>query len=168
VTGRVLEVKSDLYGSRLGATAVEVVDIDPSNLRASVVGDLCDPAILEPRRYDGAVVTQTLQLLDDPGQAVRNLLASLRPGGALLLTVPCLSRLVDSSDRWRWTPVGFRQLLEAAAPPGAALDLCGLGNGLAGRAFLFGLAVEDLRPAALKVQDDNHPLVVGACVRLPN
>lgn len=167
VTGRVLEVKSDFYGSRLGAAAVEVVDIDPTNLRAAVVGDLCDPATLAAQRYDGAVVTQTLQLVDDPGQAVRNLLTSLRPGGALLLTVPCLSRLVDSSDRWRWTPDGFRQLLAAATPSGAALDVRGAGNGLAGRAFLFGLAAEDLRPAALEAQDDDYPLIVGACIRLP-
>ena len=116
VSGRVLEVKSDLYASRFGASAVDVVDIDPSNPYATVMGDLCDPATLEPSRYDAAIVTQTLQLVRDPQAALRNLLGSLRRRGALLVTVPCLSRIVGDIDRWRWTPAGFEQLIAAAAP----------------------------------------------------
>jgi SAM-dependent methyltransferase len=167
IGGRVLEVKDDHYGSSLGAAVVEVVDIDAANPRATVVGDLCDAATLEPGRYDAAVVTQTLQLVGDPAAAVRNLLASLRPGGALVLTVPCLSRLCASSDLWRWTPPGVRRLLRDAAPEAAVVDVSGLGNGLAARGFLFGLAAEDLPSRALEVQDSEQPLVVGAVVRAP-
>jgi SAM-dependent methyltransferase len=166
VSGRVLEVKSDLYASRLGASAVDVVDIDPSNPYATVLGDLCDPATLEPSRYDAAIVTQTLQLVRDPQAAIRNLLGSLRRRGALLVTVPCLSRIVGDIDRWRWTPAGFEQLIGAAAPPTAAIEVSGLGNGLAARAFLFGLAAADLQPDALPVHDGDYPLLVGACIRL--
>lgn len=166
VQGRVLEVKSDTYASRLGATEVDVIDIDSSNARATVVGDLCDAATLESRRYDAAIITQTLQFVPDPNAAVRNLLSSLRPGGVLLVTVPCLSRLCGPTDRWRWAPAGCHQLLTAAAPSGATVDVVGLGNGLAGRAFLFGLAAEDLPPEALGAQDAEYPLVVGACVSL--
>lgn len=165
VHGRVLEVKADAYASRFGAAEVEIVDIDPANERAAVIGDLCDPNTLTPGRYDGAIVTQTLQSVDDPAAVVRNVLSALRPGGALLLTVPCLSRVIDDHDRWRWTPSGFAQLVSTAVPPGAQIDVLGLGNGLAARAFLFGLATEDLEPAALAVEDDDYPLVVGACVR---
>lgn len=166
VVGRVLEVKSNRYAARLGASEVEIVDIDPNNTQATVVGDLCDPTTLEARRYDAAIVTQTLQYVADPEAALRNLLTSLRPGGALLLTVPCLGQIDDPKDRWRWVPVGFGQLLAAVTPPGATVDIVGLGNGLVGRAFLFGLATEDLVPSALDVQDDEFPIVVGACVRL--
>jgi SAM-dependent methyltransferase len=163
VRGRVLEVKNDHYGSWLGASTVEVVDIDPTNRKATVVGDLCAAGTLEPGRYDAAVVTQTLQFVSDPGAAVRNLLGSLRPGGVLLITAPCLSRLCGDADLWRWTPTGFRHMLADAVGPGAAVDdVSGLGNGLAARAFLFGLAVEDLRPEALHVQDAQQPLLVGA------
>lgn len=167
VTGLVLEVKNDHYASRLGAASVEVVDIDPANANATVVGDLCDPATLAPLRYDAAVVTQTLQFVRDPAAAVRHLVESLRPGGVLLLTVPCLSRLCGSSDLWRWTPAGLKQLLAESVPAGAAVDVQGLGNGLAGRAFLFGLAAEDLRATALDEADPDQPLLVGALVRLP-
>lgn len=164
VHGRVLEVKLDQYASRLGAQEVDVVDIDPDNAQANVVGDLCDPSSLEPGRYDAAVITQTLQFVADPQAAVRTLVTSLRPGGNLLLTVPCLSRTCGPDDLWRWTPAGFALLLRSAAP-GAHVQVRGLGNGLAGRAFLFGLAAQDLSPAALKVDDDDYPLVVGAVLR---
>lgn len=167
VRGRVLEVKLDQYASSLGAAEVEVLDIDAANPLATVVGDVCHDSTLSPARYDAAVVTQTLQVVDDPEAGVRNVLRSLRPGGTALFTVPCLSRLIDGSDRWRWTPAGFRQVVAAAAPAGAEVEVRGLGNALAARAFLFGLAAEDLVPSALAVQDPDVPLVVCARVRVP-
>ena len=133
---------------------------------ATVIGDLCDPATLDQGRYDAAIVTQTLQLVSDPEAALRNVLRSLRPRGVLLITVPCLSRLVGDIDRWRWTPAGFQQLVSQVAPVSASVEVVGLGNGLAGRAFLFGLAAEDLAPSALAVRDVDYPLIVGACVHL--
>jgi SAM-dependent methyltransferase len=167
VHGRVLEVKSDLYASALGASVVEVLDIDPTNTLATLIGDLCDPATLEAGRYDAAIVTQTLQLVPDPVRALRNVLDSLRPGGALLVTVPCLSRMAGEWDRWRWTPTGFSEVLASAAPPGAEVEVVGPGNGLAARAFLFGLSAEDLDPAVLAVPEPDLPLIVAACLRLP-
>lgn len=163
VRGRTLEIKEDLYSSELGATAVEVLDIDAANPRATLVADLCEPGALPPTGYDSAVVTQTLQFVADPAAAVRHLLGALRPGGSLLLTVPCLSRVDGPADRWRWTPAGARDLLESCAP-GRVREVTGLGNGLAGRAFLFGLAAEDLTTAALATHDPALPLLVAARV----
>jgi hypothetical protein len=167
VHGRVLEVKEDAYASRLGAGEVEVVDIDSTNERATVVGDLCDSSTLAVGRYDAAIVTQTLQFLSDPDAALRSLFNSIKRGGCLLVTVPCLSRLCEPADRWRWTPSGLEQLIEGTVPPGSNVEVRGLGNGLAARAFLFGLAADDLAASALGVPDEDLPLIVGACVRLP-
>ena len=165
VRGRVLEVKGDQYASRFGASAVDIVDIDGGNTNANVVGDLCTASTLETGRYDAAIVTQTIQFVADPAAALLNLFNSLKSSGALIVTVPCLSRLCGPSDRWRWTPAGFEQLLRAALPKSAHIELLGLGNGLAARAFLFGLAAEDLTPTALAFQDLDYPVVIGACVR---
>lgn len=163
VQGHALEVKEDLYASALGATSVEVLDIDAANPRATLVADLCRPGALPTAGYDVAVVTQTLQFVADPAAAVRHLLGALRPGASLLITVPCLSRVDGPADRWRWTPAGARALLEDCAP-GRVLEISGLGNGLAGRAFLFGLAVEDLPLGALDAADPALPLLVAARV----
>lgn len=167
VTGHALEVKEDAYASRLGAVAVDVVDIDADNDQATLVGDLCAADTLEQSRYDIAIVTQTLQLVDDPEAALRNLIGSLKAGGSLLVTVPCLSRLANSSDKWRWTPVGFTYLAQAVAPPGAHIEVRGFGNSLAARAFLFGLAADDLTTAVLEAHDAEVPMVVGALIKLP-
>lgn len=163
VRGHALEVKEDRYASALGAATVEVLDIDPANPQATLVGDLCEPSALPSARYDAAVITQTLQFVVDPTAAVRHLVAALRPGASLLLTVPCLSRLDGPADRWRWTPTGVRDLLDACAP-GRVREVTGLGNGLAGRAFLFGLAAEDLPDSALEADDPALPLLVVARV----
>jgi SAM-dependent methyltransferase len=168
VHGAALEVKNDMYASRYGAASVEIVDIDPHNPRATIVGDLCAAGTLPAAHFDVAVVTQTLQSVDDPAAAVRSLIASLRPGGCLLVTVPCLSRLIDEADRWRWTPSGLLQLLRSAAPAGADVRVEGLGNGLAGRAFLFGLAAEDLDDDVLSRTDPHYPLIAGGSVCLPS
>jgi|tagenome__1003787_1003787.scaffolds.fasta_scaffold20683374_2 SAM-dependent methyltransferase len=165
VHGRALEVKEDLYASRFGAQHVDVLDIDPENSSATIVGDLCDISTLPSAAYDVAVVTQTLQLVPRPVDAIRNLVAALRPGGSLVLTVPAVSRLAGSTDRWRWTPMGMRDLLSEAAPSDADIEIVGLGNNLSARAFLFGLAVHDLDERVLEHSDPDYPMVVGACVR---
>lgn len=167
VSGSALEVKSDLYATRFGATSVDVVDIDSDNPRATVVGDLCAADTLSPGAYDVALITQTLQLVSDPPVAVRRLVESLRPGGSLLVTVPTLSRLVDESDRWRWTPAGLADLLGRAAPSGAAVESVGLGNGLSARAFLFGLSADDLDDDVLERRDPRYPLVAAGRLTLP-
>lgn len=166
VRGHAVEVQDDVYSTRLGASSVNVLDIDPANPRADVVGDLCAPETLAPQRYDVAVVTQTLQLVSDPLAAVTHLVTALRPGGVLLMTTPVVSRLANDADRWRWTPVGMQDLLTAAAPAGASVEVVGMGNALASRAFLFGLAAEDLDEAVLARHDARYPLLVGAQVRL--
>jgi SAM-dependent methyltransferase len=166
IRGHALEVKEDLYASRFGASSVDVLDIDEGNPHATVVGDLCKSSTLAPQTYDVAVVTQTLQLVPRPLDAIRNLLAALQPGGSLLLTVPTVSRLAGSWDRWRWTPLGMRDLLSEAAPRDAEMACIGFGNGLAARAFLFGLAVSDLDEDTLERSDEDYPMVVGARVTL--
>jgi hypothetical protein len=168
VRGQVLEVKADAYATRFGASSVDVVDIDASNERATVVGDLCDPTTLLPARYDAAIITQTLQFVSDVEAALGNLVTSLRAGGSLLITVPALSRLDGQNDRWRWTPAGLRQQLRSAvAERPAEIEVVGLGSGLSARTFLFGLAADDLPDEVLAFHDQDLPLVVAACVRLP-
>jgi SAM-dependent methyltransferase len=166
VQGHCLEIQDDVYGTRLGAERMTVLDIDRGNPKADIVGDLCDPYALPRQEFDTAIVTQTLQLVADPTAAVTNLVAALRPGGTLLVTAPVVSRLAGDVDRWRWTPRGLRELLEAAAPDGTEVETTGLGNGLSGRAFLFGLAAEDLDDDVLEVAEPRYPILVGAQVRL--
>ncbi len=109
--------------------------------------------------FDAIVMTQTLQFLPDPRGALVNLVAALKPGATMLVTVPAISRVADETDRWRWTPHGLQDL---TAGLGCATSVEGKGNLLTSRGFLMGLAIEELPTTALRVQDPAFPLIVTA------
>jgi SAM-dependent methyltransferase len=172
IRGRVLEVQDALYTPRFGAgriTHSEIVDVDEANPKATLIADLAQPGSLPAGRFDCVILTQTLQYLDDPEAALRNVWESLALGGIALITVPCLSRIdpdIPAIDRWRLTVRGLESLL-ARACPSAEVVVSGPGNVLVGVAFLMGLAAQDLSQSELEHQDDHFPLVACARVRKP-
>ena len=171
IGGRVLEVKEDLYASRYGdaVTAVDILDVDPTNDRVTILADLGARGALPPNRFDCVIVTQTLQFVGDLDIAVTNLWSSLTPGGTMLLSVPCISRLertLADVERWRFLPNGLAAQLHRLCP-GATVVVEGHGNQLAATAFLSGLATRDLRARELDHDDPLCPLVVTALVQKP-
>jgi SAM-dependent methyltransferase len=171
VRGAVLEVGEPHYTERFGGGRVastDVVDVDPNNPRATLVGDLADPATLPAARFDCVVLTQTLQFVDDPAAALANAWGALAPRGALLVAVPTISKLDTDypRDLWRWTVAGLEELLRRACP-GGEVEVTGYGNALASVAFLMGLAAEELRPDELAAHDPELALVACGRVRNP-
>lgn len=167
IRGEVLEVGSADYTRRFGGDRVtrnHVVDNNARNPEVTLVADLCKPASLPADAFDCVILTQTLQLLFDQTTALQNLWSSLRPGGALLISVPCVSRIerkTPDTDFWRYTPRGL-ELLITRACPNARVAIEGRGNVLAAVAFLMGLATEDLTETELQAEDSYFPLVVCA------
>ena len=172
VRGRVLEVRDPRYTERFGGdrvSASDILDIDPTNERATVVADLAVPGALPGARFDCAIVTQTLQYVTAPATAVENLRSALAPGGVALITAPCTSRIdpdLKEIDRWRFTPLGLETLLRQAGD-WAELDVRGYGNVLTAVAFLMGISAEELREGELADDDPDFPLVVCARARKP-
>ncbi len=165
ITGRVLEVKDSMYTERFGHALTEqaVLDIDPSNERATHVADLATGEALPSDAFDCFVLTQTLQLVFDAEAALRTAHRVLAAGGVLLMTVPVTSRVVSPplTDYWRFTPLAIGRLLDAVFGDGAA-TVNGRGNVLSQVAFLEGLAVQDVTEAELEVDDPRFPLIVTA------
>jgi SAM-dependent methyltransferase len=169
IQGDVLEVQSPLYTRRFGGskvTAAHVLDVDASNRRATVVADLCASGSLPSRAYDCVIVTQTMQYLADEAAALANIWQALRPGGVLLMTVPCLAALDPAyldADYWRYTPAGLASRLRSVLPE-AVVEVSAGGNVLACSAYLYGFAVEDLTEDELAVRDQRFPLTAFARV----
>jgi SAM-dependent methyltransferase len=169
IRGEVLEVRDPAYTLRFGRERVaraHVVDIDEDNTRATLLADLCERGSLPSERFDCVILTQTLHLLRDDAAALDNVWRALRPGGTLLLTVPCLSRIDHDdpeADLWRFTPRGLERRLRERCP-GADVAVEGHGNVLAGLAFWAGVAVEEVRPAQLAEDDPFFPIV--GCARV--
>jgi SAM-dependent methyltransferase len=173
IRGDVLEVRDSTYARQFGAadgTRIHVVDIDPTNPHATVIADLTIEGSLPDQAYDTIIMTQTLHVTADDAAGFRTLWRALRPGGTLLFTGPCISRLdndVADWDRWRYTPLGLRARLGELLPDGQ-VNVEAHGNVLSAAAFLYGIAAQELTKAELDAEDPRFPLVICARMLKPN
>jgi hypothetical protein len=165
IHGSVLEVQDNAYTTRFGGDRVSqstVVDIDATNLRATLIADLQVAGSLAPDSYDCVILTQTLHLLRRPGQCIRNCFAALRSDGVLLATAPSVSRVSPTyphGDFWRFTPAGIAELFGRYWPGDVTVDA--FGNLRTCMAFLIGEVVEDLPDVVLDHHDLRFPLTVA-------
>jgi SAM-dependent methyltransferase len=165
VRGVVLDVQEADNARRIGGeriARVDVIDVDAANPRATVVADLRCAPNLAAASYDCIVLTQTLHLVDDMPAVVAECARLLRPGGVLLATMPCASRLANeygpAHDHWRVTPAAARRLFGEQF--GAGVRVESWGNVAATAGFLYGLGVHELAPATLDFHDPHYPLLV--------
>ena len=167
IRGRALEVKSPWYLDRYreAVEKVEILDLDASNPRATIVADLQLGSEIESDAFDCAIVTQVLHFVFDVPAALRTLHRILAPGGVLLATVPGITRVAASeperrSDWWRFTAASARRLAEDTFGAGA-VEVETFGNVLSASALLYGLAAEDLRASELAAHDPAYEVTIG-------
>jgi SAM-dependent methyltransferase len=168
IRGRVLEVEDDAYTRTFGGNRVchcDVLHVSPDHSRATIIADLTHAPHIPSDSYDCIILTQTLQYIYDTPAALATLYRILKPGGVLLATFPGLSRTSDPlwSDRWYWnfTSRSARRLF-ADVFPEERLDVRGYGNVLVATAFLYGLAVAELRQDELEYSDPGFEIVITA------
>jgi SAM-dependent methyltransferase len=168
VHGRVLEIGDATYTKRFGGAAVDVSDVlhlTGDSLEATIVADLADAPEIADDTFDCIILTQTLQFAPDMRSVVSELHRILKPGGAVLCTVPGISQVSRYDmerwgDYWRLTSLAARELFETAFPA-EDVEVVTYGNVLAAVAFLHGLAVSEVTSAELDVRDDDYQLIVA-------
>jgi SAM-dependent methyltransferase len=169
IRGRALEVANSDYLRRFGTSveAMDVLDIDASNPRATIVADLTRADHIPSNSFDCIVLTQTLHIIYDLRAAIAHVHRILRPGGVLLVTVPAVSKISASlgpdRDYWRFTPGSVARLFGTAF--GTDVTVRSYGNVLAAVAFLSGLAAEDLDASELAIDDELFPVIVSVRAR---
>jgi SAM-dependent methyltransferase len=173
IRGVVGEISEARYTEAFGGDRVErveVIDVDATNPRATVIADLTQPGGLATATFDCLLVIQTLQYTHPLGVAVRTCLDALRPGGTLLLALPGLAphdtHVPIEGDYWRFLPAGVEALLREVAPEARA-TVRGYGNLVAATAALHGLAAEELTARELAHRDPGFPVLVCARVDVP-
>jgi hypothetical protein len=165
IRGRVLEVRDRRYTDRFGSGVEmsDVLDIDATNPRATIVADLSAADTIASDQFDCFVLTQTLQFIYDVKSALCHSHRILRPGGVLLATVPSLSRTAPydlGGDFWRFTAASCANLFEEQFGKDA-VTVTAWGNVLTDVAFLLGMASEELSSRELAEHDPLFPLVVA-------
>ncbi len=173
IQGAVLEIQEPDYTNRFGGSRVaksDVLDLDSTNPRATVISDLRSANNVQSNTYDCVILTQTVHVIDDMPAALSECARILKPGGVLLATLPSASRVCleygHDGDFWRVTEAGARHLFSTAFPPDA-LDVQAHGNVLVNAAFLYGLGCHELSAADFEPVDPYFPLLVSVRAQKP-
>jgi SAM-dependent methyltransferase len=165
IRGRCLEFADDWYTSRFGGRAVAAVDIlhlDDSNPKATIVGDLTKENDIPGDRFDCITCTFVLHVIAELDKAVATLHRILRPGGVLLVAVPHIS-MCDPQyhELWRFTPEGLSRLLGTAF--GARqVTVHAYGNSLTAAGQIRGLVPDEFTQAELDHRDERFAVTVCA------
>lgn len=168
VKGRVLEIGDDEYTRRFSGGAVaqsDVLHIAEGNPKATFVGDLSDAPHLPDNAFDCIILTQTLHLIYDFKGALQTCCRILKPGGALLLTVPGISHIDQGEWKaiwlWSFTQASMKRLLSETFSD-THIEVATFGNVLAATAFLYGMGLPELKQAQMDVADPHYPLIITA------
>ncbi len=164
ITGHCLEIENNTYTQKLGKniSKSDVLDINKDNAKANIYADIRNLAEIPANTYDCLILTQVLQFIDDYDSAIKECHRVLKPGGAILATLPVMSRIDarsgPSGDFWRFTEASARYIFNNKHF--ASLEVRSWGNVLSGTAFWVGQAQEELSKRELNYNDPNFPCIV--------
>lgn len=170
IYGHVAEVQSAEYTRLFGGERIarsDVIDINIHNPHRTITLDLTDIAAAPENRFDCIICTQTLFLIRDYTIALRSLRKMLRPGGALLATVPGICPVIhghliagNGEDWWRFTSRSAKHAF-AEVFGETSVEVQSYGNILTTTAFLHGLVQEELTRQELEYNDPAYELLIG-------
>lgn len=167
IKGKVLEISENTYTIQFGKDVFqsEVLHYDNTNIKATIIGDLCKPETLPQNEMDCFICTQTYNFIYDFQDAIKGSRHLLKPGGVLLATVACMSPISKyDADRWgdfwRFTPQSIAKAFEKEF--GANVSVFALGNSAAAALFMKGYALEEIKKVVqLDENDEIYPLIIG-------
>ena len=98
------------YGERV--TSVDTIDINP-RVQPTFVCDLAEAdRVLAANAYDCVLLPNTLSVLRDVPQSLRQMLRTHKPGGVLLAASSMFVPLIpDGPDCWRLSEAGWREVI---------------------------------------------------------
>lgn len=162
IKGKCLEITDTQYIKKFGGrnvTSADALDIDKNNPNATIYGDLRDLNDVKANQYDCLIVTQTLVVIDDYEAAIRECKRILKPGGTLLVTVPCLSPVWNIKIHfWRFTGSSANYVFKKYF---RKFWVKTYGNVLSGQAFWVGMSQEELTREELDFNDPYFPVIVA-------
>lgn len=165
IAGNVLEVGESTYTKKFGHDFIShVMHVDPPPNSNMIRLDFTRPESWLQEQMDCFVCTQTFLFLFDLDQAIRCAHGLLKKDGVLLATTTGIGKLCRYEgdawvDYWHLTPPSAQRLFEKYF---SEVQIRGYGNLFAAKAFLEGLALEDLPGTdCLDFYDVEYPITIG-------
>ncbi len=164
--GTVIEIGDNRYTEQLGrSNRLRALALHFTGKAGPgvIIGDLSQPESLPEGIADCIICTQTLNFIFETAAAIDGCAQVLRPGGILLGTVAGIAQISRYDherwgDYWRFTPEAISRMLSERFDTKIRV----YGNLLIAKAFLDGLAVEDLPDKSLLDREDpDYPVTVG-------
>lgn len=164
-SGRCLEFDDRDYIDRFGGECVthcDVLHVDDSNPRATIVADITQPNHIPDNFYDCIVCTHVLQMIPDVEAAIRGLHRILKPGGVLLCASPHVSWCDErEGELWRFTRLGKQTLLERTFGKGN-VEARAYGNSLVAAGEMRGMIADEFTWKELHTHDARSAVEICA------
>lgn len=168
IHGDVMEIANHTYTYQFGhdirhAFALHINGWGDEN---TVIGNLVTGEGIQENFVDCFICTQTLQMIYNIHNVVKNIYKALKPRGTLLLTGSGISQLsMNDYDNWgefwRFTEKSMRKLMEEYFGQ-ANVHVQAYGNVKTSICFLYGVCQEELEEEDFKYNDEQYPLIVTA------
>lgn len=173
IKGNSLEIGDNHYTLSFGGARVErsdILHVDKNNPKATFVGSLTDVPDVPDNNFDCIILTQTLHLIYDFKKAIGTCFRILKPGGALLLTVPGISHIDygewRSSWLWSFTDTSITMILSESFPV-ENIQVETFGNVLVATAFLYGMGLPEIKKEQMDAHDPHYQVTITAIAKKP-
>ncbi len=168
IRGHCLEFQEPFYLSKYGldkVTKIDILHVDNSNPKATLVADLTKPNALASNQFDCIICTFVLHLVPEFQKFIEEIHRILKVGGVLLIVVPHISMNQPKFgiEYWRFTPEGLSYALAKSFQP-QNIIIQAYGNSLTAVGNIRGLIADEYTKAELDVHDPRFCSVVCARV----
>jgi ubiquinone/menaquinone biosynthesis C-methylase UbiE len=144
---------------------LDILHIDDSNPRATLVADLIKPNDLPSSRFDCIICTHVLHAIADLDRAIAELYRILKSGGVLLVAVPQVSMCDPRyQELWRFTAEGLALILSKAFGKENVI-VEAYGNSLTAAGEIRGMVAHEFSEATLNYHDPRFAVEVCARAR---
>jgi SAM-dependent methyltransferase len=166
IQGHCLEFQDPTYAKRFGGSEavdrLDILHIDDSNPRATIVADLTKPNEIPSDEFNCIICTHVLHVISELDKAVSELYRVLKPGGVLLVAVPHIAMYAPGfHDIWRFTPEGLYLVL-AKVFGTENVVIRAYGNSLIAAGEIRGLVAHEFSKTTLDYHDQRFAVEVCA------
>lgn len=171
IRGDCLEIAENTYTLRYGGNKIEnsyILHVEGWG-ENSIKGNLETGEGIEERKFDCAIITQTLMFIFDLKKVALNIYKMLKKGGNALITVSGISQ-ISRCDAELWGSYysfhedAMKSLFEPIFGK-ENVNVQTYGNVKVAIAMLCGLCQEDLKKEDFEIQDPDYPVIISISLR---